>query len=113
MSIGWLWWAAAASGWVAAVGALLIVAARSSRREMAHALRLHSLVQPCLLRRAQELGLDDLGGAPVADARLDDVVDNLCCLAERLIDRDRKQLSDADHIAVARTMPIDRPPFTE
>ena len=113
MSNSYLLWIAAGSGWFAALGTLLIVAARSARREMAYALRLHTLVEPCLLRRAQELGLDGLGGAPAADARLGDVVDSLCRLAERLIDRDREQLSDADHIAVARTMPIERPPFAD
>ena len=106
--MSWLMWGAAASGWSAAIGVLLVLTSRSARSETAQTLRLRALVEPYLLRRAQELGLVVAGTAPSTDG-LEEVVDCLCRLAERLAAREREELTPSQQMAVARTLPIERP----
>jgi hypothetical protein len=110
--MNWLTWAAAASGWVAAVGLLFILSARAARRETSLALRLRAVVEPCMLRRAQELGVEAAVTGPATD-RLDELVGHLCGLAERLTVREKDQFTETQRIAVAQTVPIEKPRLDE
>lgn len=101
-----LFWAIAGAGWIAAV-VLAVVAARQGRRVGTLALQLRAHVEPFLRRRATELD----GDAPAASdpaAGPEAVVAALCSLADRLVERERKQveLGDTLNLAASDTMPL-------
>jgi hypothetical protein len=101
-----LFWALAGAGWTAAI-VLAIVAARQGRRVGAIALQLRSRVEPFLRRRATELD----GEAPAASdpaAGPEAIVDAVCSLADRLVERERKQveLGDTLNLGASDTMPL-------
>lgn len=106
--MSWLFWGAAASGWSAAIGILLLLGARSARRETTQALKLRTQVEPYLLRRVQELGLE-MPTPASSTSSLDEVIESLCRLTDQLAAREREQFTETQRMAVARTLPIPPP----
>ena len=100
------WVAIAAVGWLAAI-VLAIVAALHGRRATTLALQIRTRVEPFLRRRATELE----GDAPAASdpvAGPEAIVETVCALADKLVERERKQveLGDTLNVAASDTMPL-------
>ncbi len=99
---------AAASGWAMAMVLLVVLPSRARRAGRRVVLKLRAHVEPYLLRRASETQLDPRPGPtdPMSDA--DEILDQLCAVADRLTERERDQvaLGDTMNIGVSDTMPL-------
>jgi hypothetical protein len=103
---GLLWMVLAGVGWGTTI-VVVLIAAVQRRRGAELGLRLRAHVEPYLRRRATELD----GDPPVASdptAGPEAIVDGICALADRLVERERKQveLGDTLNIGASDTMPL-------
>jgi hypothetical protein len=110
----WLLVAAAVLGWAVALALAFLLPGRGRQRAIEDALRLRAHVEPYLRRRAAELD----GEPPAASdpARGPDaIVDHLCALADRLTERERKQveLGDTLNVGAQDTLPVTPVPPTK
>jgi len=104
----WVLILAAASGWTLVAVLMVVLPSRARRGSQQAVLRLRAHVEPYLLRRAADVQLDPAPGATDPTAAADEILDNVCALADRLIERERHQvaLGDTMNIAVSDTMPL-------
>jgi hypothetical protein len=106
----WIAAAAAAIGWILALTVLGLLPGRYRRREIQISLKLRSHVFPYLRRRALEA---ELGVEPDLPHQPDEVLTEICSLADRLTAHERSQVELGDtvnvgvNIAHSDTMPID------
>jgi len=105
--VSWALVMLAVSGWVVAGVVWLALSSRTRRRGIQLAVRLRSNIRPYLQRRAVDAGVEVQPSAGVG--WLDEVVDDLCTVAKRLVEHDRSQmeLGDTVNMATSATQPMD------
>jgi len=112
--VSWLLIVGGAAGWVLALVLVFVLPARSRRQALRLGLRLRAQVRPYLQRRALDAKLD---AAPAADQVQDpeQIVDDICTLAESLTQHERSQieLGDTMNMAVSDTMPFKKDTTTD
>jgi hypothetical protein len=111
--VSWVLIVAGATGWALALVLLLVLPARSRRQALRLALRLRSQVRPYLQRRALEAKLDVAPAEQVQDP--EQIVDDICQLADNLTQHERSQieLGDTMNMAVSDTMPFKKDKTTD
>lgn len=105
----WVVGGLALAGWSIALLLLALLPARARRSAVQSALRLRSHVEPYLRRRLQELDKENAAVATDPSLAPEQIVDNVCRLADRLTEHERSQISLGDTLNIAHsdTMPID------
>jgi hypothetical protein len=105
--VSWAIVALALSGWFVALVVWLALSSRARRHGIQLAVRLRSNLRPYLQRRAVDAGVEVDASSGVGS--LEEVVDDLCTVARRLIEHDRSQmeLGDTVNMATSATQPMD------
>lgn len=87
---------------------LVVLPSRARRGARRAVLKLRSHVEPYLLRRASETQLDPPPGPTDPMSDVDEILDQVCALADKLTERERDQvaLGDTMNIGVSDTMPL-------
>jgi hypothetical protein len=108
--VNWVLVFAAAAGWIVVVLLLAVLPGRSRRQIRRSCLRLRSHVEPYLLRRGTEAGLQPPLEPTDPSRESEQIVDALCEMADRLTAHERTQveLGDTVNLAVSDTMPLER-----